>query len=61
MKKIFDRFYRVDKSRSKEISGTGLGLSIAKWIVDSHEGEIYVESKIGEGSVFINQFPLYEK
>lgn len=61
LKKIFDRFYRVDKSRSKEISGTGLGLSIAKWIVDSHEGEIYVESKIGEGSVFINQFPLYEK
>ena len=57
--KIFDRFYRVDKSRNKEISGTGLGLAIARWIVDSHEGEILVESKLGEGTKFINKFRLF--
>lgn len=56
---IFDRFYRVDKSRNKEISGTGLGLAIAKWIMDSHDGEILVESKVGEGTVFINKFRLF--
>ena len=57
--KIFDRFYRVDKSRNKEIVGTGLGLSIAKWIMDSHDGKILVESKVGEGTTFTNQFRLY--
>lgn len=56
--KIFDRFYRVDKSRNKEISGTGLGLAIARWIVDSHEGDILVESKVGEGTIFTDKFPL---
>lgn len=57
--KIFDRFYREDKSRNKEISGTGLGLSIAKWIIQSHNGEILVESKQGEGATFIDKIPLY--
>lgn len=56
--KIFDRFYRVDKSRNKEISGTGLGLAIARRIVDSHDGDILVESKVGEGTVFTDKFPL---
>lgn len=58
--KIFDRFYRVDKSRNKEIAGTGLGLSIARWIIECHEGKILVESKLGEGTMFTDQFPLYE-
>ncbi|MBQ2413041.1 MAG: HAMP domain-containing protein, partial [Anaerotignum sp.] len=56
--KVFDRFYRADKSRNKEIAGTGLGLAIAKWIMDSHDGEIIVKSRLGEGTAFINKFHL---
>src|SRR6056297_25969 len=47
---IFNRFYRVDKSRSKKMGGSGLGLSIAKWIIDEHDGRILVKSKVGEGT-----------
>ena len=57
--KIFDRFYRVDKSRNKGIAGNGLGLCIARWIIECHEGEILVESKLGEGTIFTDRFPLY--
>ncbi len=56
--KIFDRFYRTDKSRNKEIAGTGLGLAIARWIIDCHGGEILVESEPGRGTVFTDRFPL---
>lgn len=58
---LFDRFFRADKSRNKEIPGTGLGLSIAKWIIDSNEGCILVESEQGKGTRFINQFKLCDK
>lgn len=58
IEKVFDRFYRADKSRNKEIAGTGLGLAIAHWIAASHGGNILVESKPGEGSVFIDKIPL---
>lgn len=50
--RIFDRFYRVDKSRSRESGGNGLGLAIAREIVDLHKGKISVVSRQGEGSVF---------
>lgn len=52
MPHIFQRFYRVDKSRSRDIGGFGLGLAIVKAIIDRHKGEIQVESEVGKGSRF---------
>ncbi len=56
IKRIFERFYRVDKSRSKEKGGTGLGLSIVKHILEAHKSTMRVESKLDTGSLFT--FPL---
>jgi heavy metal sensor kinase len=54
---LFDRFYRVDKARSKNIHGTGLGLAIVKWIVDVHDGAIKVVSSEGVGTTMQITFP----
>jgi signal transduction histidine kinase len=56
-KKIFERFYQVDRSLSRRAEGCGLGLSIAKFIVDAHKGSISVESKPGDGSTFTVKLP----
>lgn len=57
---IFDRFYRGDKSRSRNFGGTGLGLAISKTIVEAHGGELEVKSKIGVGTTFYIKVPQFE-
>jgi two-component system phosphate regulon sensor histidine kinase PhoR len=55
--RLSERFYRVDRSRSRETGGTGLGLAIAKHVVQRHGGELRIESQVGKGSTFMLFFP----
>ena len=59
--RVFERFYRVDRARSRESGGTGLGLAIVKHIVQAHGGEAWVKSEAGRGATFYFTLPRHSQ
>ena len=57
-RRIFERFYRVDKARSRDTGGTGLGLAIVRHVANNHRGDVQVSSQEGEGSTFVLRIPV---
>jgi two-component system phosphate regulon sensor histidine kinase PhoR len=55
--RLTERFYRVDRSRSRETGGTGLGLAIVKHVIQRHGGQVSIRSELGVGSTFVLHFP----
>ncbi|HEV2829784.1 MAG TPA: ATP-binding protein, partial [Pyrinomonadaceae bacterium] len=60
LERLFERFYRVDRARSRELGGIGLGLAIVKHLARAHGGEVTVTSELGKGSTFTIELPIEE-
>ena len=59
LERVFDRFFRIDQSRSRELGGTGLGLAIARLLAELQDGQITVDSTVGSGSTFTMWLPEF--
>jgi signal transduction histidine kinase len=60
LSRVFERFYRVDRARSRETGGTGLGLAIVRHVAENHGGEVSVQSELSAGSTFVVRLPVSE-
>jgi len=59
--RIFERFYQIDGSPRRRFGGTGMGLAIIKRILEAHDGQVWVESELGQGSTFYITIPKYQR